>query len=1015
MVDDWDYSDDDHDEPDSTQQEERASSPKIRTMKETFENFDLDHPFPVVHTIHCHSCSKTARHGQMVYCQGCSISIHKMCLGPRSARDHRVTKIGDHAFVMQCKYCVKAYPKNDPIGPSYSRCQGCNVDGNACEPLSKRTTPKQEEKLRQENDGQDPITTVAENLINNADNVLFRCPTCYRAWHQKDLPLFKQSGDGDDQEFASSLERYLHHRRCNQCRLADPVHRIVAWRPKKELAILEPGLEYGSIPEDRKEYLIKWAKKSYFACSWVSGSWLYGAVHGPMRTAFAKRADVEDLCKANRKDAIPRDYLAADVILAVKMKNGTPEITTKKNALSNISNVHRILVKFRGLGYDDVVWDKPPSADIANLYTFFQDAYSSYIDGQYFAHEPIADLRQRMKDFRNRDVPKLEEQPAAVQNGTLMPYQMEGLNWLMDNFHQDKNIILADDMGLGKTVQVIALIASLVTESPRCWPFLVVVPNATCGNWRREFKKWTPDLRVVSFHGGTAAQDLTYKYELFPNKSKHMRAHVVIMSYESAQDPHTKTLFSSIRWVGLIVDEGQRLKNETTLLYQALSAMRVPFRLLMTGTPLQNNKKELFNLLQFIDDTQDANKLDQEYDVLTKENIPHLHQRLRPYILRRTKAGVLTFLPPLRQIIVPVTMTKLQEKLSKSIMERSPKLIQAIYAKTKLEKNDRSNLNNILMQLRKCLCHPFIYSDAIEELHHDPLVIHDNFVQASAKFIFLDAVLPKLKDAGHRVLIFSQFLEELTHLEDFLAGKDLLYKRLDGNMDSLAKQKCIDSFNAPNSPLFALLLSTRAGGVGINLATADTVIIMGPDFNPHQDLQAISRAHRIGQTKPVLCMQLMTKGTVDERIMQAGRSKMALDQALIETMDDDDLEEEDLESILRHGAAALFNEDYQKSAIHYTSADIDKLLDRSDMEIAKPGEAKPGNGDLPYAQVWNSGTGGLEDLEISEEQPVDSNVWEKIIAEREFEAQREAELNQQRFGRGERRRTVCPCNMIVCN
>lgn len=1006
MIDDWGDSDSDSGLY-STLREERAASPKIRIIKESFATLDLDNPFAAVHSTRCMSCDRTARHGQMVHCQGCSVSIHKNCLGPRSARNHLVTKIGDDRFVMQCKYCIKAYPKNDPIAPSYSRCQVCKLDGTACEPLSEKKTPRQEEKLRQENDGQDPITTVADSLINNADNVLFRCPNCYRAWHQEHLPLFKQRTDDEKQDYESSLDRYLHNYDCNQCRLADPIHRIVAWRPKKDLAMFEPGLNNGSVSEDNKEYLIKWAKQSYFGCSWVSGSWLYGAVHGTMRTAFAKRSDAEDLRRANRKDAIPSDYLTADIILDVRMKKGSPEITTREDALSNIGNVNRIFVKFRGLGYDDVVWDKPPSPEIPHLYNLFQEAYSSYVDGQFFAHEPIANMRQRMKDFRNHDAPKLDEQPAAVQNGTLMQYQMEGLNWLLDNFHQDKNVILADEMGLGKTLQVIALIASLVNDAPRCWPFLVVVPNATCGNWRREFKKWAPDLRVVSFHGGKTSQELTYKYELFPNKSGHMRAHVVIMSYESAQDPHTKTLFNSIRWVGLVVDEGQRLKTETTLLYKALDAMRVTFRLLVTGTPLQNNKKELFNLLHFIDNTQDANKLDQEYEVLTKDNLPQLHQKIRPYFLRRTKASVLTFLPPMRQIIVPVTMTKLQEKLSKSIMAKNPKLIQAIYAKEKLEKNERSNLNNILMQLRKCLCHPFIYSDAIEELHHEPHVIHENFVQASAKLILLDAILPKLKEAGHRVLIFSQFLEELTFLEDFLAGKGLPHRRLDGTMDSLAKQKCIDAFNAPNSPLFALLLSTRAGGVGINLATADTVIIMGPDFNPHQDMQAISRAHRIGQTKPVLCIQLMTKDTVDERIMQAGRRKMALDQALIETMDDDDLEEEDLESILRHGAAALFSDDYQKSVIHYTSADLDKLLDRSDMQITQARATKPANGDLPYVQVWNSGTGGLEDLEISQEQAVDSNVWERIIAERELEAQREAELNQQRFGRGERRRTVC--------
>jgi len=141
-------------------------------------------------------------------------------------------------------------------------------------------------------------------------------------------------------------------------------------------------------------------------------------------------------------------------------------------------------------------------------------------------------------------------------------------------------------MGLGKTVQVVSLVASLVQDKPKCWPFLIVVPNATCANWRREFKQWTPDLRVVTYHGGRAPQELAYKYELFPGGTSEMKAHVVIMSYDSASDPQTKLLFKSVHWTGLVVDEGQRLKNDQNLLYLALRSMKIPFRLLLTGTPL---------------------------------------------------------------------------------------------------------------------------------------------------------------------------------------------------------------------------------------------------------------------------------------------------------------------------------------------------------------------------------------------------------------------------------------------
>ena len=523
----------------------------------------------------------------------------------------------------------------------------------------------------------------------------------------------------------------------------------------------------------------------------------------------------------------------------------------------------------------------------------------------------------------------------------------------------------------------------------------------------------------MTYHGGKRAQDLAYKYELFPDGSKDMRAHVVIMSYDSAADPATKSLFKSVQWQGLVVDEGQRLKNDENLLYLALKAMGIPFRLLLTGTPLQNNKRELFNLLHFIDESQDASKLDTEFEVLDKETLPKLHEKIRPYFLRRTKAGVLKFLPPMAQIILPVTMTSIQEKLSKSIMAKNPQLIKSMFANNKMKAKERGSLNNILMQLRKCLCHPFVYSDAIEERHHEPAVIHRNLVEASSKLILLETMLPKLKERGHRVLIFSQFLQQLDIIEDFLSGMNLGFRRLDGTISSLEKQRRIDAFNAPDSELFAFLLSTRAGGVGINLATADTVIIMDPDFNPHQDIQALSRAHRIGQKKKVLCFQLVTKDSVEERIMQIGRKKMALDHALIESMDDDDIAGDDLESILKHGAQALFDEDYQKDAIVYDSAAIDKIIDRTQIEKTEVTEDGSGDTQFSHARVWVNDKSafqtslGNEEEEAPEPQ-VNPNVWERILAQREEEARKEAEANQEILGRGGRRRKVSHAGQRLC-
>jgi hypothetical protein len=271
-------------------------------------------------------------------------------------------------------------------------------------------------------------------------------------------------------------------------------------------------------------------------------------------------------------------------------------------------------------------------------------------------------------------------------------------------------------------------------------------------------------------------------------------------------------------------------------------------------------------------------------------------------------------------------------------------------------------------------------------------------------------MLPKLKQRGHRVLIFSQFLDNLDIVEDFLDSLGLLHRRLDGRMTSLEKQKRIDEYNADNSPYFAFLLSTRSGGMGINLATADTVIIMDPDFNPHQDMQALSRAHRIGQKNKVLVFQLMTRGSVEERIMQIGKKKMVLDHVLIDRMVAEEDDGRDLESILRHGAQALFNDD-DSGDVQYNSESVDKLLDRSQEEQAKtPDESAP-ESQFSFARVWANDNqnleGQLQDTEDKGEDPAISNtLWEKILQEREQAAAEEARRKAEMLGRGKRKRAA---------
>ncbi|KAH0351407.1 SNF2 family DNA-dependent chromodomain-containing ATPase, partial [Aureobasidium melanogenum] len=983
-----------------------VAPPKPVGARESFKDLPRSDPFRARHIQHCDSCQNGTNFAPLIYCQGCVYAYHKSCIGHRGSREHLVTKVGKNDFVLQCRRCIAVPMKKDPTAPDHGRCSDCKQQGASCVPFRERKTPQQEQKDREENNGEDPIYPVPQKLLNNPDNVMFRCTACSRGFHFEHLPPKSDSlMDLDSDDVATQrLQDYSQDWRCKEC-LDCPgkVGSLVAWKPIDE-DNYDPSYGYERVPEDEKAYLVRWDGKSYFQAAWMPGPWVWGTTAGVMRKAFAKRDEARQP-KMRTEDAIPEDYLRIDIVLDVKYTS-IVNISTEEIDKARIREVDTALVKYKGLGYEDVVWEKPPTPDDADRWTDFVVAYNDWVLGRFVKQPKPQQLKTRLEKARSLDfASKLEKkkQPSNITGGELMKYQMEGLNWLYYKWYTHKNAILADEMGLGKTIQIISFLATLVQDW-NCFPFLVVVPNSTCANWRREVKQWAPSLRVVAYFGSKEARDLTYRYELFARDSKELRCHIVVTSYDCAADDSARKFFKSIPWQALIVDEGQRLKSDKSQLYSALASLRAPFKVLLTGTPLQNNARELFNLLQFLDDTFDASQLEEKFQELDQAKIQELHGIIRPFFLRRTKAQVLTFLPPMAQVIVPVSMSTVQKKLYKTILAKNPDLMRAIFQGAKeLRPTERASLNNILMQLRKCLCHPFVYSTEIEERNVSQAVSHRNLVGASGKLQLLEMLLPKLKERGHRVLIFSQFLDMLTMVEDFLDGMQMRCQRLDGTISSLEKQKRIDEFNAPDSPLFAFLLSTRAGGVGINLATADTVIILDPDFNPHQDIQALSRAHRIGQKKKVLCFQIVTRASAEEKIMSYGRRKMALDHVLIEQMDAEDATDRDLEGILRHGIKELFDDDGDKD-IKYDSASIDRLLEVSHIEHTKAGEDESAESTFSFARVWANNEleeTTIEGPEAAEVAP-DRDVWDKILRERERIAAVEAAAAEQAFGRGRR-------------
>lgn len=1013
---------------------EEEIGPKVVATKEQFSSLPLDDAFRNRHSERCDTCSLSgdnAEKGPLVFCQGCTSAYHKVCLGNRGSREHLVTKVAEGHFVLQCRRCLGMAQQKDPNAPHQGLCSGCREGGPASSPFRPRLTTREEQLRREEHGGVDPITEVDPTLIDSPTNVMFRCVNCQQAWHMHHLPRREYAQEAEEEAMLDEqaladlrFEYYCGSWTCKDCIEHNlQIDALVAWRPI-DLDKYIPGSTVDMIEESQKEYLVKWKAQSYFRTTWMPGSWLWGVANASMRGAFMRKPE-NQMPKMTTEDAIPEDWMRVDIVLDV-IYSSVVTNRTKEIDFARAKEVDSAYVKYKGLGYEDAIWEKPPSYEEGERWADFKSAYDDWVIKHYVHTPSQSTLRRHLQTIRNKnfetDLLK-NAQPTTLTGGQLMDYQLEGMNWLYYQWYKSQNCILADEMGLGKTIQLIAYFA-LMVQDHRCWPFLVVVPNSTCPNWRREIKKWAPTLRAVTYFGSSIARKLAQDYELFPkdeeekermkssprdkSQSKDLRAHIVITSYESVVEEKARQNLQKVAWAGLVVDEGQRLKSEKNLLYENLSKMKFPFKVLLTGTPLQNNARELFNLLQFLDPKINAATMDAKYETLTKENVPQLHELIRPFFLRRTKVQVLTFLPPMAQIILPVTMSVVQKKLYKSILAKNPQLMKSIFSRAgNVAQKERVNLNNILMQLRKTLCHPFVYNRDIEERSYELAVSHRNLVEASSKLQLLQLMLPKLQERGHRVLLFSQFLANLDILEDFLDGLGLQYRRLDGSINSLEKQKRIDDFNAPNSPYFAFLLSTRAGGVGINLASADTVIIMDPDFNPHQDIQALSRAHRIGQKNKVLVFQIMTRGSAEEKIMQMGKKKMALDHVLIQKMDQEDEAGMDLESILRHGAEALFDDD-NTGDIVYDSASVDKLLERSQIESTDTGEDKSAESQFSFARVWMNDKGSLENGlgDSGTATPADTTVWDKILKERERMYAEEAAARAEHLGRGKRKRNV---------
>ena len=425
-------------------------------------------------------------------------------------------------------------------------------------------------------------------------------------------------------------------------------------------------------------------------------------------------------------------------------------------------------------------------------------------------------------------------------------------------------------------------------------PFLIIVPLSTLSNWVLEFEKWAPSVIVVSYKGSPASR------RLIQNQMRSTKFNVLLTTYEYVIKD--KSVLAKLHWKYMIIDEGHRMKNHHCKLTQVLNTHYIaPHRLLLTGTPLQNKLPELWALLNFLlpsifkscvtfeqwfnapfATTGEKVELNPEEQMLI---IRRLHKVMRPFLLRRLKKEVESQLPDKIEYIIKCEMSGLQRVLYKHMQSKGVLLTDGSERGNK-GKGGSKALMNTIVQLRKLCNHPFMFQH-IEEKYCDhvggtTVANGRDLFRVSGKFELLDRILPKMSVTGHRVLLFCQMTQCMTIIEDYLSWRKYGYLRLDGTTKSEERGDLLKKFNCKDSEYFIFLLSTRAGGLGLNLQTADTVVIFDSDWNPHQDLQAQDRAHRIGQRNEVRVLRLMTVNSVEERILAAARYKLNMDEKVIQ-------------------------------------------------------------------------------------------------------------------------------------
>ncbi|OON20498.1 protein, SNF2 family [Opisthorchis viverrini] len=557
-------------------------------------------------------------------------------------------------------------------------------------------------------------------------------------------------------------------------------------------------------------------------------------------------------------------------------------------------------------------------------------------------------------DVNAADITSEDLHQFGIRNVTLRDYQLSGVSWLASCSLQNRGAILCDEMGLGKTCQVIAFLSAYFRRKPHS-SILLVCPLSVMDNWINELNRFFPSIGFLIYSGDQTVRE--EKRSAFKAKP----CPILLTTYELCIND--QLFLETVSWDILVVDEGHRLKNSDSLLYKVLSEACRKLRFILTGTPVQNNLTELYSLLHFVSPSHFPKSLHADFVNYFGTPDPteqavrdvQMGKLLRPFLLRRTKQQVLLDLPPRLDLLIYHSLTPLQTKIYRALLTRNADVLTSVVS-TEIgaprAKVPTYRVTNLLMQLRKCVDHPYLF-DGVEP---EPFELGDHLILASSKLVLLDLLLDYLynpfeqhqtstRHVGpvHKVLIFSQMTRMLDIVQDYLTLKGYSYERLDGSVRGEDRVSAVNCFNRSNET-FLFLLSTKAGGQGLNLVAADTVIFIDSDFNPQNDIQAAARAHRIGQTKPVRVIRLVGRDTVEEAILSRADVKLKLTARVLGSGemavkgDEADIPSpEELAMVLKFGLARLLDNMNLKEV-----EDASSLSDKPDLNFAEIlGETHP--------------------------------------------------------------------------